>query len=214
MNDEDLCDALSRVSTATLTMVLIKHGIRQSWLKGPVPLSPITRRVAGPAFTVRFVAGRDDLCSPQSYARSPAFKDAIEAAPRGSVVVIDGQGNADGATLGDILVARLAARGKTVSADSRRQALVPEGAEVLPNPNGTASGGWLTNAFVPLPWRSGTTTTPGAFPSAQASLSMCGAATCGRSAPGLSFCVTRQAIRLQAATICGRLGCRARPRAR
>ena len=67
--------------------------------------------MAGPAFTIRFVAGRDDLCQPESYGRSPAFKDAIEAAPAGAVVVIDGCGNPDGATLGDILVARLAARG-------------------------------------------------------------------------------------------------------
>lgn len=107
----DLVAKLEQVSTATLTMALIKRGIRQSWLRGPMPLSPLAERVAGPAFTIRFVAGRDDLCQPESYARSPAFKDAIEAAPAGSVVVIDGCGSPDGATLGDILVARLAARG-------------------------------------------------------------------------------------------------------
>ena len=52
--------------------------------------------------------GREDLSGPESYARSPSFRDAIEAAPAGSVVVIDGCGNRCGATLGDILVARLA----------------------------------------------------------------------------------------------------------
>jgi regulator of RNase E activity RraA len=107
----ELIRKLERVSTATLTMILIKRGIRQSWLRGPTPLSPVSRRVAGPAFTIRFVAGRDDLGQPESYARSPGFKDAIEAAPAGSVVVIDGCGNPHGATLGDILVARLRARG-------------------------------------------------------------------------------------------------------
>ena len=55
--------------------------------------------------------GREDLSRPESYARSPSFRDAIEAAPAGSVVVIDGCGNPAGATLGDILVARLARKG-------------------------------------------------------------------------------------------------------
>lgn len=43
----------------------------------------------------------------------------------------------------EVIEARLGARGKTVTADSRRQALVPRGAEVLANPNGTAPGLYL-----------------------------------------------------------------------
>jgi regulator of RNase E activity RraA len=102
---------LRQVSTATLTMVLIKRGVRTAWMRGPVPLQPIGQRIAGSAFTIRFVPGRDDLCQPDSYGASSAFRDAIEAAPAGCVVVIDGCGNTDGATLGDILVARLATKG-------------------------------------------------------------------------------------------------------
>ncbi|NIM27685.1 MAG: ribonuclease activity regulator RraA [Gammaproteobacteria bacterium] len=104
-------DQLRQVSTATLTMVLLKRGVRTSWLRGVKPLVPLSARVAGPAFTIRFVPGREDLSQPESYAKSPSFRDAIEAAPRGSVVVIDGRGNTLGATLGDILVARLAKKG-------------------------------------------------------------------------------------------------------
>ena len=109
--DPEVVECLRGVSTATLTMVLIKQGVRTSWLRGPVPLDPIGVRVVGPAFTIRFVPGREDLSGPASYARSPSFRDAIEAAPAGSVVVIDGCGNPAGATLGDILAARLARRG-------------------------------------------------------------------------------------------------------
>ena len=109
--DAEVVERLRGVSTATLTMALIKQGVRTSWLRGPVPLEPIASRIAGPAFTIRFVPGREDLSGPESYARSPSFRDAIEAAPTGSVVVIDGCGNPHGATLGDILVARLAAKG-------------------------------------------------------------------------------------------------------
>ena len=109
--DAKVVERLRSVSTATLTMVLIKQGVRTSWLRGPMPLEPMTGRIAGPAFTIRFVPGREDLSGPESYARSPSFRDAIEAAPAGSVVVIDGCGNPSGATLGDILVARLARKG-------------------------------------------------------------------------------------------------------
>jgi regulator of RNase E activity RraA len=92
-------------------MVLLKRGVRTSWLRGVTPLVALTGRVVGPAFTIRFVPGREDLSQPESYAKSPSFRDAIEAAPAGSVVVIDGRGNTIGATLGDILVARLAKKG-------------------------------------------------------------------------------------------------------
>ena len=109
--DAETIENLRRVSTATLTMVLIKQGIRTSWLRGPVPLEPIAKRVVGPAFTVRFVPGREDLSGPESYARSPSYRDAIEAAPADSVVVIDGRGNTNGGTMGDILAARLAHNG-------------------------------------------------------------------------------------------------------
>ena len=109
--DASVAEQLRQLSTATLTMVLLKRGVRTSWLRGVMPLKPIHGRVVGPAFTIRFVPGREDLSQPESYARSPSFRDAIEAAPAGSVVVIDGRGNAIGATLGDILVARLANKG-------------------------------------------------------------------------------------------------------
>lgn len=104
-------EILQGVSTATLTMVLLKHGIRTSWLNGPMPLQPLPTRVVGPAFTIRFVPGREDLSTPESYAPALAFRDAIEAAPAGSVVVVDGCRNSLGATLGDILIARLAQKG-------------------------------------------------------------------------------------------------------
>lgn len=109
--DASVAEQLRQVSTATLTMVLLKRGVRTSWLRGVEPLTMMGGRIVGPAFTIRFVPGREDLSQPESYAKSPSFRDAIEAAPAGSVVVIDGRGNTLGATLGDILVARLAKKG-------------------------------------------------------------------------------------------------------
>jgi len=109
--DSAVAADLRQISTATLTMVLLKQGVRTSWLAGVQPLDAMNARVVGPAFTIRFVPGREDLSQPESYAKSPSFRDAIEAAPAGSVVVIDGRGNTIGATLGDILVARLEKKG-------------------------------------------------------------------------------------------------------
>ena len=46
---------LSGVSTATLTTVLLKKGLRNVWLRGTRPLRPGQPRLVGRAFTLRFV---------------------------------------------------------------------------------------------------------------------------------------------------------------
>lgn len=109
--DRKTIERMTGISTATLTMVLLKRGIRRSWMRGPAALFPDAPRVAGPAFTVRFVPAREDLATPESYAKSGSFRDAIEACPAGSIMVIDGCGSRNAATLGDILIARLKAKG-------------------------------------------------------------------------------------------------------
>ncbi len=109
--DPRVIDRMQGISTATLTMVLLKRGIRRSWMRGPIPVFPDGSRVAGPAFTVRFVPAREDLATPESYAKTGSFRDAIEACPAGSVMVIDGCGAQEAATLGDILIARLKVKG-------------------------------------------------------------------------------------------------------
>ena len=107
----EVIDRLRRISTATLTMVLLKRGIRRTWMRGPMPVFPDAPRVVGPAFTVRFVPAREDLATPESYAKTGSFRDAIEACPAGSIMVIDGCGTQEAATLGDILIARLKVNG-------------------------------------------------------------------------------------------------------
>lgn len=109
--DPKTIDTLQRISTATLTMVLLKRGIRRTWMRGPTPVFPDAPRVAGPAFTVRFVPAREDLATPESYAKKDSFRDAIEACPAGSIMVIDGCGSREAATLGDILIARMKVNG-------------------------------------------------------------------------------------------------------
>ncbi len=54
-------DILRKVTTATITTMLLKKGIRRCWMNGPKPLVPNGERVVGPAFTLRFVPVREDL---------------------------------------------------------------------------------------------------------------------------------------------------------
>ncbi|MBI1405615.1 MAG: ribonuclease activity regulator RraA [Caulobacter sp.] len=102
---------LEGVSTATLTTILLKKGLRNVWLRGAAPWSSGARRVVGPAFTMRFVPAREDLATPESWASPTSTRAAIEAMEPGVVAVIDAQGVSDAGVFGDILCARMVKRG-------------------------------------------------------------------------------------------------------
>ncbi len=103
--------ALAAVSTATLTTVLLKKGLRNVWLRGTRPLAPNQPRVVGRAFTLRFVPAREDLATPASWAAPISTRAAIEAMPVGVVAVVDAMGVTDAGIFGDILCARMKQRG-------------------------------------------------------------------------------------------------------
>ena len=109
--DPAIVATLSRVSTATLTTVLLKKGLRNVWMRGPRPLQPGQPRVVGPAFTLRFVPAREDLATPESWAAPISTRAAIEAMPPGCVAVVDAMGVTDAGIFGDILCARMHKRG-------------------------------------------------------------------------------------------------------
>lgn len=104
-------DALSGVSTATLTTVLLKKGLRNVWMRGARPLRPGQARVVGPAFTLRFVPAREDLATPASWASPVSTRAAIEDMPAGAVAVVDAGGVTHAGIFGDILCARMSQRG-------------------------------------------------------------------------------------------------------
>ena len=110
MTENDI-SALCRLSTATLTMLLLKRGLRNVWIRGANLLEPNTRRIAGPVFTMRFVPGREDLATPASLSSKRSTRYAIEEMPQGSVAVVASCGVDDAGTFGDILCARMARRG-------------------------------------------------------------------------------------------------------
>ena len=103
--------ALAAATTATLTTLLLKKGLRNVWIRGAFPLVDGQPRVVGRAFTVRFVPAREDLATPASWSSPISTRAAIEDMPAGCVAVVDANGVRDAGFWGDILCARMAQRG-------------------------------------------------------------------------------------------------------
>ena len=92
--------ALESVTTATLTTVLLKKGLRNVWIRGarPVGEAAAARRRAGRAFTLRFVPAREDLATPASVTgltfvgwQEPIGCGGVAVMPN-DVIVADGDG--------------------------------------------------------------------------------------------------------------------------
>src|ERR1700747_2981616 len=113
-------DVLRKVTTATITTMLLNKGIRRCWMKGPKPLVPGGQRLVGPAFTMRFVPAREDLATAESWAKPISTRAAIESMPEGVIAVADAMGIETAGIFGDILCARMHKRNVT--------ALVTDGA--------------------------------------------------------------------------------------
>ncbi len=113
--NSDLRGKLAHISAATLTTVLLKKGVRSSFMAGPKPISQLMNtpqhgRVVGEAFTLRFVPAREDLATPESWASPRSTRGAIEEMPEGCVCVADAMGITEAGIFGDILCARMNVR--------------------------------------------------------------------------------------------------------
>jgi len=109
--DAKVLETLSKVSTGTVTTILLKKGLRNVWMRGTRPLRPNQPRVVGPAFTMRFVPAREDLATPESWSSPRSTRAAIEEMPEGCIAVVDAMGITDAGIFGDILCARMNKRG-------------------------------------------------------------------------------------------------------
>ena len=101
---------LKNVSTATITSILLKKGLRNVWMRGPQSIRSDQGRIVGPAFTLRFIPVREDLATMASLSSPVTTRTAIEAMPEGCVVVADALGNTTAGVIGDILCARMLRR--------------------------------------------------------------------------------------------------------
>jgi regulator of RNase E activity RraA len=138
---EEAAEILKGISTATLTTVLLKKGLRNVWIRNAQPIGGGGRMV-GPAFTLRFVPAREDLATPASWGSPISTRSAIEDMPAGCVAVVDAAGVPDAGIFGDILCARMARRGVA--------ALVTDGAvRDLEGVLGTGLPVWCRGAAAP-----------------------------------------------------------------
>ncbi|MBM3589592.1 MAG: ribonuclease activity regulator RraA, partial [Alphaproteobacteria bacterium] len=104
--------ALEAVTTATLTTVLLKKGVRFCYIAGSNPIvQGDRRRIVGPAFTLRFTPTREDLATVDSWSSPRSTRAAIEDMPEGCVAVADAMGSKAAGIFGDILCARMAKKG-------------------------------------------------------------------------------------------------------
>ena len=105
-------EALKKVSTATLTTVLFKRGLRNVFVQGVFRLNRNAPRMVGEAYTLRYIPAREDIDQLGAFeGRGHAQREAIEACPPGHVLVMDARRDASAATGGDILMTRLMVRG-------------------------------------------------------------------------------------------------------
>jgi regulator of RNase E activity RraA len=109
--DPVILRALRATTTGTIHTLLLKKGIRRTWMNGPSPIFQAEERIVGPAFTLRFVPAREDLATPESWSSPRSTRAAIEEMPEGCVCIIDAMGVTDAGVFGDILCARMAKRG-------------------------------------------------------------------------------------------------------
>jgi regulator of RNase E activity RraA len=110
-HDAKTIATLSLATTATLTTVLFKKGLSNVWIRRTAPLMPGQARVVGPAFTLRFIAGREDINTPAAWSSPTSTRAAVEAMPSGCVAIADALGRTDAGIFGDILCARMRTRG-------------------------------------------------------------------------------------------------------
>src|SRR5262245_7242386 len=104
-------DLLKQASTATITTQLLARGLRNTYLPGLMPLNP-RLRMAGEAFTLRYIPAREDLDTLAVYQDyDHPQRKAIESVPPGHVLVMDCRGQGRAASAGGILATRLRVRG-------------------------------------------------------------------------------------------------------
>ena len=111
MNDAALFETLSRISTATVTTVLMDKGIRRCWMHGPKPLVPPKKRIVGRAFTLRFIPAREDVATKASWGAAKSTRAAIEEMPEGCIAIAEAGGVTAAGAFGEILCTRMAKRG-------------------------------------------------------------------------------------------------------
>lgn len=146
---DDAVAALKQVSTATLTVQLTNRGVQSTFLTGLRAARPDLRMV-GYAHTLRYGAIRADVREAMKGSED-AQKRAVEGVSPDDVLIIEARGETTAGTIGDILVARVLARGGAgVVTDGGMRDTPGVGELDLPTYYKVAAASSLWNAHIPL----------------------------------------------------------------
>ncbi len=116
----DTLNQLAKVSSGSLTTQLFKRGFRQPVMVGLKPIgqpgvSPSGKAFAGRAFTMRFIPAREDIDTYTTLTTAPNIDNlqwvGTEQISPDEVLVIDSYNNIEAASMGNMLITRLAQRG-------------------------------------------------------------------------------------------------------
>ena len=103
---------LGQASSATLTTILFKRGLRNVAMRGVRCVTRASGVMVGEAFTLRNIPAREDVDQMEIFqSREHPARKAFESCPPGRVFVVDCRGETYAAFGGGILISRLAARG-------------------------------------------------------------------------------------------------------
>jgi regulator of RNase E activity RraA len=103
---------LKKVSTASLTTVLFKRGLHNTFFQNVRPVGAFTANMVGPAYTLRYIPAREDLDTIEAFNdRQHPQRVAVEECPAGHVLVMDSRGDPSAASAGNLLITRLMRRG-------------------------------------------------------------------------------------------------------
>ncbi len=105
----------AKITSGTLTTELFRAGFKQCFLVGLRPLNPNVKPFAGEAYTMRFIPAREDMEVYSTLTPTPNEDNlqwvGVEQVQPGQVVVIDSQKDPRAASMGNMLITRLAVRG-------------------------------------------------------------------------------------------------------
>ncbi|MBU6286552.1 MAG: ribonuclease activity regulator RraA [Chloroflexi bacterium] len=110
IDDAEIARQFRHGSVATVTNWLNQRGYRNAFIPGLLVVNP-RFRMAGRARTIRFVPARPDLAELWTDREANPHRKAVEHIGAGEVLVADVGGNDEGGVFGDIMTARLQARG-------------------------------------------------------------------------------------------------------
>jgi 5-oxopent-3-ene-1,2,5-tricarboxylate decarboxylase / 2-hydroxyhepta-2,4-diene-1,7-dioate isomerase len=141
--------ALRQVSAATLTVQLTRRGIQSTFLSGLQPTRADLSMV-GYARTLRYVGIRADIREAMKGSED-AQKRAVESIEAGDVLVMEARANTSAGTIGDILAARVLARGGAGIVTDGGVRDTPGVAELeIPTYYRAANASSLWNAHIPM----------------------------------------------------------------